>query len=45
MLRVQLRGSRAENYFLQTSLGLFSLEQKHTLKGTPELGDERRETK
>lgn len=31
MLHVQLRRSRAENYFLPTSLGLFSSKQKHTL--------------
>lgn len=34
MLRVQLRRSRAENYFLQTSLGLFSSKQKHTVPGS-----------
>lgn len=33
-LRVQLRRSRAENYFLQTSLGLFSSKQKHTAPGS-----------
>lgn len=35
MPRVQLRRSRAENYFLQTSLGLFSSKQKeHTVPGS-----------
>lgn len=34
MLRVQLRRSRAENYFLQTSLGLFSSEQESTEAGS-----------